>query len=222
MGWYGGPIQDLKYWLREEKNCSTRLRVDGGCVGGGLVVGFVGQSAISNTAVAALVTVLSFIWCIAAISFQGSPHKRLAAQSYPEAPPVFAPVLAWLFLLPCVEPGRKRRLRSCRFHKQKNATGPERLKDVAEKFRGSRQAEPVHGVDGHHDWRGCRDPSTETGRVSGKTLSVTQRYGLGREGACVGIPGKAGIMYVLRSPVMGSYLQIGNFPPGMCFQAPAP
>ena len=48
----------------------------------GLVVGFVGQSAIFNTAVAALVTVLSFIWCIAAISFQGSPHKRLAAQSY--------------------------------------------------------------------------------------------------------------------------------------------
>ena len=48
----------------------------------GLVVGFVGQSAISNTAVAALVTVLSFIWCIAAISFQGPPHKRIAAQSY--------------------------------------------------------------------------------------------------------------------------------------------
>src|ERR1035441_10353895 len=46
------------------------------------VVGFVGQSAISNTAVAALVTVLSFIWCIEAISFQESPHKRIAAQSY--------------------------------------------------------------------------------------------------------------------------------------------
>jgi hypothetical protein len=60
-------------------------------------------------------------------------------------------VLAWLFLLPRVEPGRKRRLCSCRFHKQKNATWPERLKDVAEKFCASRQAEPVHGVNGHHD-----------------------------------------------------------------------
>src|SRR2546423_1197477 len=27
----------------------------------------------------------------------------------------------------------------------------DRLKDVAEKFRGSCQAEPVYGVDGHHD-----------------------------------------------------------------------
>jgi hypothetical protein len=48
----------------------------------GLVIGFVGQSAISNTAEAALMTVLSFIWCIAAISLQGSPLKRLAAQPY--------------------------------------------------------------------------------------------------------------------------------------------
>ena len=60
-------------------------------------------------------------------------------------------VLAWLFLLPRVEPGRNLRLRCCRFHKQKSTTCPKRVKDVAEKLGGSRQAEPMHGIDGHHD-----------------------------------------------------------------------
>jgi hypothetical protein len=60
-------------------------------------------------------------------------------------------VLARLLLLPRVEPGRKPRLGSYRFHKQKSATGPERLKDVGEEFGGCRHAEPMHGVDGHHD-----------------------------------------------------------------------
>ena len=47
-------------------------------------------------------------------------HQSL--HSRPEAPPIFVIVLARLLLSPRVEPLRERRLRSGRFHKQKNST----------------------------------------------------------------------------------------------------
>ena len=54
-----------------------------------LVFAFVGQAAIRSTSEAALITVLSLVRYLTAISFHAVPHRRSATHSYRRSMAVF-------------------------------------------------------------------------------------------------------------------------------------